>query len=121
MNASGGEIDRYSVSREAGVSVRVTLGGRQGYAYTERMDDPERLVSRAMDNARCIENADSHPMQTKRDYGEVRRENSALSALSEQKRILLAREMERAALGGGSARQARGLLQRHCRKRRGAD
>lgn len=98
VNASGGEIERYSVSREAGVSVRVSLGGRQGYAYTERMDEPERLVERAMDNARCIESEDVHPMQTKREYGEVQRGGSAFSALSEQARIAFARRMEQAAL-----------------------
>ena len=98
VNANGGEIDRYSVSREAGVSVRVSLGGKQGYAYTERMDDPDRLVERAMDNARFIESDDVHPMQKKCEYREIRRAPSALSALSEQERIALARRMEKVAL-----------------------
>ena len=98
VNANGGEIDRYSVSREAGVSVRVSLNNKQGYAYTERMDDPERLVERAMDNARFIESTDDHPLQKKCEYREIRRNPSALSALSEQERIALARRMEQAAL-----------------------
>lgn len=98
VNAAGGEIDRYSVSREAGVSVRVSLDGKQGYAYTERMDDPEKLVERAMDNARFIESSDDHPLQKKCKYREIRRTPSALAALSEQERIALARRMEQAAL-----------------------
>ena len=65
VNANAGEIDRYSVSREAGVSVRVSLNGKEGYAYTERIDEPEKLVDHAADNAKCIESEDDHPMQTK--------------------------------------------------------
>lgn len=93
-NASGGEIDRYSVSREAGVSVRVSFGGHEGYAYTEAMEEPERLVDRAVDNAACIESVDEHPMQTARPYQEVSREDSALKNLSEYERIELAKRLE---------------------------
>ena len=78
VNANAGEIDRYSVSREAGVSVRVSFDGKEGYAYTERIDEPERLVDRAADNAKCIESEDEHPMQTKQTYQEVNRADSAL-------------------------------------------
>ena len=73
VNANAGEIDRYSVSREAGVSVRVSLNGKEGYAYTERIDEPEKLVDHAADNAKCIESDDDHPMQTKQTYQEVKR------------------------------------------------
>lgn len=94
VNAAGGEIDRYSVSRSAGVSVRVSLGGHEGYAYTESLGEPEKLVDRAADNARCIESEDEHPMQTKQAYEEVRREDSALSKMSAEERIALAKRME---------------------------
>ncbi len=94
VNANGGEIDRYSVSREAGVSVRVSLNGHEGYAYTERIDEPEKLVDHAADNARCIESEDEHPMQTRQTYETVSREDSALKALSESERIALAKRME---------------------------
>ena len=53
--AQGGELDRYAVSHTAGLSLRVQLGGRNGYAYTERLDDPAELVRRAMDNSRAVE------------------------------------------------------------------
>ena len=49
VNAQGGEMERYAVSRTGGLSLRVQLGGRDGYAYTECIDDPEELVRRAMD------------------------------------------------------------------------
>ncbi len=94
VNANAGEIDRYSVSREAGVSVRVSLNGREGYAYTERIDEPERLVDHAADNARCIESVDEHPMQTKQTYQTVTRADSALKHMNESERIALAKRLE---------------------------
>ncbi|MEA4940390.1 MAG: metallopeptidase TldD-related protein [Christensenella sp.] len=94
VNANGGEIDRYSVSREAGVSVRVSLGGHEGYAYTEAIGEPERLVDHAMDNAACIDSEDEHPMQTKQAYRAITREDSALKNRSESERIALAKQLE---------------------------
>ena len=98
VNANAGEIDRYSVSREAGISVRVSLNGKEGYAYTERIDEPEKLVDHAADNAKCIESDDDHPMQTKQTYQEVKREDSALKNRSESERIALAKQLETACL-----------------------
>lgn len=94
VNANGGEIDRYSVSREAGVSVRVSIGGHEGYAYTEAIGEPERLVDHAIDNAVCIESEDEHPMQTKQSYRDVTRVDSALKDKSESERIALAKRLE---------------------------
>ncbi|MEA4913355.1 MAG: TldD/PmbA family protein [Christensenella sp.] len=98
VNANAGEIDRYSVSREAGVSVRVSLNGKEGYAYTERIDEPEKLVDHAADNAKCIESDDDHPMQTKQTYQNITREDSALKNLTESERIALAKRLETACL-----------------------
>ena len=98
VNANAGEIDRYSVSREAGVSVRVSLNGKEGYAYTERIDEPEKLVDHAVDNARCIESDDDHPMQTKQSYREVTRADSALKTKTESERIALAKRLEEVCL-----------------------
>lgn len=97
-NASGGEIDRYSVSREAGISVRVSFGGKQGYAYTEKIGEPEKLVDRAIDNAKCIETGDPHPMQKHCEYKNIPRAKSALAAMSEQERISLVKRLEQAVM-----------------------
>lgn len=94
VNANGGEIERYSVSREAGVSVRVSFEGHEGYAYTEAIEQPERLVDRAMDNAACVDSEDEHPMQTKQSYLRVARADSALKQMSETERIALAKRLE---------------------------
>lgn len=98
VNAQGGEIDRYSVSREAGVSVRVSFGGRDGYAYTERLEEPEKLVERALDNARCIETDDPNPMQGFCEYKPAGRKPSPIGPLSEQERIALIKRLEQLTL-----------------------
>ncbi len=100
VNAQGGEIDRYSVSREAGVSFRACFGGRDGYAYTERLEEPEKLAERAIDNAKCIETEDPHPMQGACRYERAAERPSPLKDLSEQERIALVRRLEELTLGG---------------------
>lgn len=97
-NAQGGEIDRYAVSRTGGLSLRVKLGGRDGYAYTECLDDPEGLVRRAMDNARAIEEEDAHPMQGACTYAPVATPSSALDGVDEAGKLALALQLERETL-----------------------
>lgn len=93
-DAQNGEIDRYSVSRTAGVSVRVSYGGKDGYAYTERIEEPERLVMRALDNARCIEKTDVHPMQAFCEYQAVQAQENPLLKLGNEERIALVKRLE---------------------------
>lgn len=98
INVQGGEVDRYAVSKTAGVSVRVCVDGKDGYAYTERIESPEKLVERAMDNARSIEVTDAHPMQGKCEYETAGAAASALEPLSDTERIALALALEKAVL-----------------------
>lgn len=111
VNARDGEIDRYSVSRRAGLSLRVQLNGSDGYAYTEALEDPEQLVLRAMDNAKIIESKDDHPMQGCCSYVEVEAAPHALETATEARKIKLALDMEQ------HARKADPRVQRvvHCR------
>ena len=96
--AQDGEIDRYAVSHTAGLSLRVQLGGRNGYAYTEILDDPDELVRRAMDNARSIEAEEEHPMQGACTYRAVAQRLDPLSDMDEAGKIELALSLERATL-----------------------
>ncbi len=89
------EVDSYSVSRSGGFGLRVKLGGRDGYAYTELLDEPEALAARAADNARVIESSDDHPMQTRCEYPEIKRPENPVAELDERGKIALARELER--------------------------
>ena len=94
VNARNGEIDRYSVSRRAGLSLRVQINGSDGYAYTEAIEDPEQLVLRAMDSAKIIESLDDHPMQVHCSYETVEQQPHALADMSEKEKIRLALDLE---------------------------
>lgn len=98
MNAQDGEIDRYEVSRQAGLSLRVQYEGSDGYAYTEALDDPEQLVRRAMDNAKIIETTDEHPMQGRCTYETVTPAPNPFEGLSEEEMIQKTLRLEKAAL-----------------------
>lgn len=92
------QIDSYTVSRSLGLSIRVCLEGKNGYAYTELMEQPEALVERAMDNARANESTDVHPMQGACACPAVTLPENPLAALTDARRIDLAMELERRAL-----------------------
>ena len=92
------QIDSYSVSRSLGLSVRVCLEGKNGYAYTELLEEPEALVERAMDNARANESTDEHPMQGASAYPTVTLPENPLAALTDAQRIDLAMELEKRTL-----------------------
>ena len=55
MNAQDGEIDRYEVSRQAGLSLRVQYEGSDGYAYTEALDDPLQQLIPGKDPAGMLQ------------------------------------------------------------------
>lgn len=97
-NACGGEIDRCDVSMSGGLSLRVSVDGKNGYAYTERFEDAETLVERAMDNARAIEETDEHPMQMPQTYATLSEQRGALDGMPAQERIAHALELEKLAL-----------------------
>lgn len=92
------EIDTYSVSRKFGMGLRVQVNGRDGYAYTEKLEDPESLCRRALDNARVIGTSDDHPMQGAQTYATVTTPENPVCDMSEREKIALALEAERRAL-----------------------
>lgn len=92
------EIDTYSVSRKFGIGLRVQVEGRDGYAYTEKLEDPESLCRRALDNARVIGSADEHPMQGPQAYAAVAAPDDPVCDMSEREKIELALEAERQTL-----------------------
>ncbi|MCE5236676.1 MAG: metallopeptidase TldD-related protein [Clostridiaceae bacterium] len=95
VQALEGALDKYAVSRKAGLNLRVQVGGKNGYAYTESLDDPEALVLRAMDNARSVESDDEHPMQGKSEYRAIEQREIPLLKKSEREKIELAFELEK--------------------------
>ncbi len=95
VNVLNAEIIKYAVERNKGLNLRVLYGGKTGYAYTEVYEDPETLVSHAIDNAKAIENTDENPMQGASEYPEITVKPNPVVDLSEEKKIDLALQMER--------------------------
>ena len=91
-----GQVDQYVSSRDFGVGVRVLKDGKNGYAYTESLNDPEAVVARAIDNAVVIESDDEHPMQTRQEYVTVTERDNPVMAMTEREKIDLALRMEQA-------------------------
>lgn len=97
VNVLEGEVERYSASSAKGLGLRVQVKGKNGYAYSELLEDPEALVREAMENARSIGVEDEHPMQTPGEYRAVTPPEDPLCAMSEAEKIALALRMEQAA------------------------
>ena len=98
VNVLNAEIIKYAVERNKGLNLRVLFAGKSGYAYTEVYEDPERLVDRAIDNAKVIENTDANPMQGACEYPEITEKPNPVVDLPEEEKIDLALRMERDAL-----------------------
>ena len=51
-----GQIDKYNISEDGGLSYRGIVGGKLGYAYTERFEAStlEMLVNEAYENAKAF-------------------------------------------------------------------
>ncbi|MDO4565035.1 MAG: TldD/PmbA family protein [Clostridia bacterium] len=93
-----GEVLRYKSSVEGGLNLRVKYKGKDGYAYTESMEEPEALVARAIDNAAAVETGDEHPMQSAQEYATIKRRNNPVMDMDANEKIELAKRLEAAAL-----------------------
>lgn len=92
------EIEDYSVSSTFALGLRVQLGGKNGYAYTEVPEDAGSLVEEAMDSAVSVGSEDEHPMAGPAAYPQVHAKADAFAGMEEVDRIELCRALEREAL-----------------------
>lgn len=93
-----GVVDEYSVSKELGLNLRVEYDGKNGYAYTEALEDADTLVAKAIDNAKSVESSDISPMQGKCEYEMIEKHSHPIDALSEKEKIDLAISIEQKTL-----------------------
>lgn len=93
-----GDIERFTASHDIMLTLRVKLDGKDGYASTQVFEDAEKLVRRAMDNARTIEVEDESPMTGKHEYAEIAKPTNRLDALSAAEKIELAKKLEQAVI-----------------------
>lgn len=77
-------VEKFTSAVEGGVCFRCILDGKMGYASTENLDDPRRLVLTAMDNARVLESDDPVFLgQGGQVYEQLERENDVLPSTGE--------------------------------------
>lgn len=80
-----GQVDKFTLSEDGGMSYRVIYGGKMGYAYSERFDDDaiEMLLNEALGNAEVIESEDEvYLYDGSGEYTEINDFNPELSKQS---------------------------------------
>lgn len=102
VNVLGGELEEYSVEHSFGLNLRVKYSGRDGYAYTEMLDDPKALVERAVDNAKVSETDDDRPMQGKCEYVHIETPEVKAVFMTPAEKIAYAEELEKKLLAADS-------------------
>jgi PmbA protein len=92
-----GEIDKYTVSGNQGLSFRGLYNGKMGYAYTEILDEAaaDFVVKSAKENALVIEKEDKEIIYAADDkYSEFEGFNEELSKTAANEKIKLAFNLE---------------------------
>lgn len=97
-----GTVESFEVNARQGANLRVIYGGKSGYAFSEKLDGPEKLVARAIDNATAVESEDGQPMQGKSEYRSIPHPEKRADGLTNEERTELALELERAAKAADS-------------------
>lgn len=95
VNMQNGELENYSVEHDFGVNFRVKVDGKDGFAYTELLDDPKPLVMKAIDNARAVETGEEQPMQGPCEYDKPEAPKSKASSMTPEEKIAYATELEK--------------------------
>lgn len=95
-----GQIDKYSISDEQGLSFRGVYNGKMGYSYTEKVDESsiDMLIKEAMENAVSIDSEDEEVIfKGSKEYKEVNTYNSDLEKVTTEHKIEFAKALEKAA------------------------
>ncbi|MDO9577314.1 MAG: TldD/PmbA family protein [Candidatus Cloacimonadales bacterium] len=92
------EIESFNYSEAKGLSVKVILGGKAGYAYTEKFteEDFKMIVDEAIENAKCSEDDEVVVMENYPDIDcELKLYNAELDKVSVERKIQLAKDLEK--------------------------
>lgn len=97
----GGEITGYTVNSGRGFSLRGLVNGKMGYAATEAMDDEaiRMLVDGVLQSAKLCEDEDKQVIfRGSESYETIETYAPALDEVSEERKLQLALDIEKAAL-----------------------
>ncbi len=101
VNIAEKEIERYSVDQTTGISFRVKIGDKIGYASTTTLDDEsiEMLIDRSSKNAEFIENDEKQFIfEGSETYEEPICYNKDMESVSTEEIINFAKELEQKTL-----------------------
>jgi len=93
-----GELDKYNISENSGLSYRGILNGKLGYAYSEIIDEQaiDMLVNEAFENAKIIEVEDEvFIYEGSKAYADVDNYNPELEKAPISEKIEFMLSMER--------------------------
>lgn len=96
-----GEIDKYSISDENGLSLRGIYNGKMGYSYTEKLDESSVniLIKEVIDNAKIIDSEDEeYIFEGSKDYKEINNYNQSLESITNEEKVNFTKMMEQEAL-----------------------
>ncbi|QUI22553.1 TldD/PmbA family protein [Vallitalea pronyensis] len=97
-----GDITKYAISEDEGLSFRGLCQGKIGYAYTEKLDENavHMLVDQARDNAIILDHDDQEYIHGTGDiYQDVDHYHGSCETVSNEARIAFAKQMEETAYG----------------------
>jgi len=97
ISVYNGEIDKYNLSEDGGLSYRGMFKGKIGYAYTEKLDESalEMLVNEAFDNAIVLELEDAVFLHDgKGDYHKIDDFNPSLAQVPMTEKIAFMLNLE---------------------------
>ncbi len=96
-----GDIDKYTVSDEQGISFRGIYKDKMGYSYTEKIDEEsiKILIDELMDNAKSIDSDDKEIIfKGSENYRNVNCYNDDLKKIDTKQKIEFTKDMEKQAL-----------------------
>ena len=95
-----GEVSKYENSKEKGISFRGNYQGKMGYAYTEELEESaiDFLLTEAKENASILYQEEEEEIFAGEEYPQWEKNIYDLDSLLVEKRILLAKRMEKATL-----------------------
>ena len=102
LSVFNGEIEKYSISEDGGLSYRAIKDQKMGYTYTERVDDinPEAIVLEAIGNGQIIEADDEVFIYEGKDaYKEIKTYNEIGAQRDMKAKIEFMLNLEKALLG----------------------
>lgn len=102
ISVYNGEIDKYNLSEDGGLSYRGMVNGKLGYSYTELLDESslDLLVNEAYDNAIAIEVDDEVFLHDgSGSYQKINNFNSKLSEVPMSEKIKFMLDLETALKG----------------------